>query len=159
MGGVDLLDGLIGRYKIKLHSRKWYIRLWYHFIDVSIVNSWLLYKRCQFEKNELVNYTLAGWRAEIGSTLTSTGVCTPTRDRRSNSLEVLMKRVNRTRPIHIPTKDSRTDNTGHLPRPQDKRGRCKFPQCKGFTYMKCTKCNCYLCIARNKDCFEKFHTQ
>jgi len=100
MGGVDLLDGLIGRYKIKLRSRKWYIRLWYHFIDVSIVNSWLLYKRCQHENNELVNYTLANWRAEIGSTLTSTGVCTPTRGRRSNSLEALMKRVNRTRPTH-----------------------------------------------------------
>ncbi|XP_029347808.1 piggyBac transposable element-derived protein 2-like, partial [Acyrthosiphon pisum] len=92
MGGVDLLDGLIGRYKIKLRSRKWYIRLWYHFIDVSIVNSWLLYKRCQHENNELVNYTLANWRAEIGSTLTSSGVCTPTRGRRSNSLEALMKR-------------------------------------------------------------------
>jgi len=82
MGGVDLLDGLIGRYKIKLRSRKLCIRLWYHFIDVSIVNSWLLYKRCQHENNELVNYTLANWRAEIGSTLNSTGVCTPQRGRR-----------------------------------------------------------------------------
>lgn len=55
MGGVDLMDGLIGRYIIKLRSRKWYIRLWYHFIDVAIVNSWLLYKRCKLEKNEPVN--------------------------------------------------------------------------------------------------------
>lgn len=27
MGGVDMLDGLMGRYKITMHSRKWYFRL------------------------------------------------------------------------------------------------------------------------------------
>jgi len=156
MGGVDLLDGLTGRYKIKLPSRKWYIRLWYHFIDVSIINSLFLYKKCQLKKNKPVNYTLANWRAEFSSTLNSTEVCTPTKGTRSNSLEVLMKSVNRTRLTHIPTKDSRTDNTGHIPRSQDKKGRCKFLLCKVFTYIKCTKCNCYICIARNKDCFEKF---
>jgi len=35
MGGVDLLDSLIGRYKIKMRSKKWYMRLWYHLIDFS----------------------------------------------------------------------------------------------------------------------------
>lgn len=26
-------------------------------------------------------------------------------------------------------------------------------------YIKCTKCNSYTCIAKNKDCFEKLHPQ
>lgn len=33
MGGVDLLDSLMGRYKISLKSRKWYMRLFYHLTD------------------------------------------------------------------------------------------------------------------------------
>jgi len=39
MGGVDLLDSHIGRYKIKIKSRKWYIRLFYHLLDMTVVNS------------------------------------------------------------------------------------------------------------------------
>lgn len=40
MGGVDLLDSLLGRHKIKMRSRKWYMRLFYHLLDMTVVNSW-----------------------------------------------------------------------------------------------------------------------
>ena len=45
MDGVDLLDSLIGRNEIEICSKKWYIRLYYNFTDLTVVNSWLLYKR------------------------------------------------------------------------------------------------------------------
>lgn len=45
MGGVDLLDSFIGRNKIKIRSKKWYIRLFYHLLDLTITNAWILYKR------------------------------------------------------------------------------------------------------------------
>lgn len=45
MGGVDLLDANIGRYKIKMRTIKWYMRLFYNLIDVTIVYSWILYKK------------------------------------------------------------------------------------------------------------------
>jgi hypothetical protein len=45
MGRVDLLDGIMGRNKIKITSNKWYFRLFYHLLDMSIVNAWLLYKK------------------------------------------------------------------------------------------------------------------
>jgi len=45
MRGVDLLDDLLGRHKIKMRSHKWYMRLCHHLPDVTIVNSWLLHKR------------------------------------------------------------------------------------------------------------------
>lgn len=44
MGGVDTLDASLGRYKIKLRSKKWYIRIFYHLLDVTICNAWLLYR-------------------------------------------------------------------------------------------------------------------
>ena len=45
MGGVDLLDGLLSYYRISVKSKKWYHRLIWHFFDISIVQSWMLYKR------------------------------------------------------------------------------------------------------------------
>lgn len=45
MGGVDLLDELVTYYRIKIRSRKYFMRLVYYFFDVAVVNGWLLY--CQ----------------------------------------------------------------------------------------------------------------
>lgn len=39
MGEVNLLDSQIGKYKIQFRCRKWYLHLFYHLIDVSVVNS------------------------------------------------------------------------------------------------------------------------
>lgn len=51
MGGVDAMDSYIGRNKIKIRSKKWYIGLFYHLVDMTLVNTWLLHKR--FGKQEL----------------------------------------------------------------------------------------------------------
>jgi len=49
MGGIDLLDSLIGRCKIQF---RWYMRLFFHFVDTNaVLNSWLLNKRVQETKN------------------------------------------------------------------------------------------------------------
>lgn len=43
--GVDLLDSLIALYWNKIRSKKWYHRLVFHFLDMIIVTTWLLYRR------------------------------------------------------------------------------------------------------------------
>ena len=50
MGGVDLLDSLIALYRTKIKSKKWYHRLVYHFVDMTVVQSLLLYRR---DSNEM----------------------------------------------------------------------------------------------------------
>ncbi|XP_026741886.1 piggyBac transposable element-derived protein 2-like [Trichoplusia ni] len=45
MGGVDLLDSFIGRYHITMKSRKWTMRLFYHFLDLAVINSWVMFKK------------------------------------------------------------------------------------------------------------------
>lgn len=67
LGGVDLLDSLISRYKIKIRSKKWYMRIWYHLIDITIVNAWLLYKRVETEKGNKPKMTLFDFRFEIAT--------------------------------------------------------------------------------------------
>ncbi|KAK2705450.1 hypothetical protein QYM36_015738 [Artemia franciscana] len=44
-GGVDLSDMLIGLYRIDTRRRKWYMRLFYYFLDVSVFNALFLYQR------------------------------------------------------------------------------------------------------------------
>ncbi|KAJ8887651.1 hypothetical protein PR048_013869 [Dryococelus australis] len=44
MGDVDLLDGLVSYYRIKIRSKKYYHRLIFHFINMAVVNSWLTYR-------------------------------------------------------------------------------------------------------------------
>ena len=47
MGGVDLHDRMVSFYPIAIRSNKWTIRLFFHFIDMALVNSWLEYRRDQ----------------------------------------------------------------------------------------------------------------
>lgn len=157
MGGVDLLDSHIGRYKIKFRSRKWYMRLFYHLIDLTVVNSWCLYKRVLEEKNKTDKpIELADWRKTLAYSLIKSGeVRTSGRGRPSNSIETKIKS---TRPKTFrPTKSTRTDKTDHWPAFTENRERCKMPNCKGFTFIKCTKCTLNLCLNKKKNCFTDFH--
>lgn len=71
MGGVDLLDSYIGRYHISIKNRKWYMRLFHHFLDLAMINSWLAYKKIMSQKpgfsGKLCN--LGTFRLEVAETL------------------------------------------------------------------------------------------
>nr|CAI5841839.1 unnamed protein product [Callosobruchus analis] len=45
MGGVDKTDFLIQLYRIFIRSRKWTLRVIFHFVTMSITNSWLEYRQ------------------------------------------------------------------------------------------------------------------
>lgn len=44
MGGVDLLDKMIGNYRIQLTSKKWYWRIINNFIEVALFNAWRIHQ-------------------------------------------------------------------------------------------------------------------
>ncbi|CAF2612114.1 unnamed protein product [Rotaria sp. Silwood2] len=45
MDGLDLIAMLISLYRINGHSKKYYTKIIFHLIDLSIVNDWLSYHR------------------------------------------------------------------------------------------------------------------
>lgn len=88
MGGVDLLDSLLGRQKIKMRSRKWYMRLFHHLLDVTIVNSWILYKRIQQQKGVKKTLSQFEFREQLVLSQCKIGKpITPKRGRLSTDIE------------------------------------------------------------------------
>lgn len=50
MGGVDLMDGLMGRYHIRIKTRNIMVRIFYHFLDMAATNAYILYRRATEER-------------------------------------------------------------------------------------------------------------
>src|SRR5678816_3110210 len=70
MGRVDLADMLIKLYRINFKSRKWYTRIFYYLLDLSVVNAWLLYRRVHVSKGLLKkNMPLVDFKTDIAQEL------------------------------------------------------------------------------------------
>ncbi|CAG4938749.1 unnamed protein product [Parnassius apollo] len=59
MGGIDLLDSLLGLYRIKIRSRQWYKKIFFHLVDMCAVNAWLLWRPKTDQYMSLFDFKLA----------------------------------------------------------------------------------------------------
>ena len=159
MGGVDLLDSHLGRFCIRLKSKKWYFRIFYHLLDLAVINSRILYKEVLLKKApnaKLLNQK--HFRIEVAQCLCSMGKNGQKRGRPSREIQQqLEKRKKKCPRAVVPPKDLRQDLTDHWPHWNTKRNRCKFPGCSGFTYVSCLKCSVFLCFNKDKNCYTNFH--
>lgn len=158
MGCVDLLDSIMGIYKIRLRSKRWHMRLFYHYLDLMIANAWLLYKRVAKYKNLQGSGRLrsAEFRLDVAETLCKMGIKPNLLNRRSLESEIQAKK-HKGPAQHVPPKAVRQDLIGHWPQWSDKKIRCKFPKCLGFTHNLCEKCEVALYYTKTKNCFRNFH--
>ncbi|GFS72325.1 piggyBac transposable element-derived protein 2 [Nephila pilipes] len=166
MGGVDLLDSIIARHKILMRSKKWCMRIFFHLLDLIIVNAWLLYKRVETDKkseNEKKKKNLMNlqkFKSEVASYLCKMEYNQNTkRGRPSNiSIEQMFqtKRCKGTAQS-VSCKDIRRDGINHWPIWSEKRIRCKFPNCKGYNQTECEKRKAGLCYNKVNNCFKIFH--
>ncbi|CAH2084177.1 unnamed protein product [Euphydryas editha] len=125
-----------------MKSRKWTMRLFYHFLDV--INSWVMFKKVNNikENDQLLN--LGTFRLELAETLCKLGLPAngAKRGRLSGSTiqrELVMKKF-RGPAQAIPLKDVRLDQT------------C-------FTFKMCQKCRVSLCDTKKSNCFYKYHNE
>lgn len=160
MGGVDLSDMLLSLYRINIRPKRWYIRILYYFIDLSIVNSWLLYRR-HMEQHGKNRFTpLLEFRADIAESLIKAGKPTIERRRGRPSLQNENQPEAKQRRFLVknPPVVVRFDRIDHFPEHAEKRGRCRLCS-KGYSQMKCVKCGILLCFTKDKNCFKDYHVQ
>lgn len=52
MGEVDLADRYVSYYRIAIRTKKWPLKVFWHFIDVAAGNSWVIYKKDKYACGE-----------------------------------------------------------------------------------------------------------
>lgn len=164
MGGVDLHDQMISLYRMSFRSKKYYQRMIFHLLDMTVVNSWIMCRRdaanlC-IPKSKQIG--LCEFKLKIAFSLMKGGKdVISKRGRPSISVELQYskkrKTGNATNPI--PQKDIRLDKVGHFPAYAEKRMTCKLPLCKGKIFVYCMKCKVHLCCDKTKNCFYIFHNE
>ncbi|CAG4955177.1 unnamed protein product [Parnassius apollo] len=86
-----------------------------------------------------------------------THICTPDRDRRDSSslLETQAQTSGRYKPANHPSVGKRFDGYEHFPIFDDLKAprKCRSEICSCRSKIRCRKCDIYLCLSRDKDCF------
>lgn len=151
------MDSFLGRNHIILRSKKWYLRIFFHLLDLAVINSWIIYKRNAQERNEPKNSLLtAQFRNELAFVLCNKETCSKSKRGRpsTSSLEeeLLLKRKKGS-PALPPPKDIRKDGSEHWPKVGGSL------RCKGYSTICCVKCGVNLCLNKNNNCFFKYHQE
>ncbi|CAH1961300.1 unnamed protein product [Acanthoscelides obtectus] len=143
MGGVDKFDQLHERYAVGRRSTKWWHRILYYLIDMSIVNSFILMK---INRKRTVDQL--PFRTNLARQLINGYT---SRKRRNKPVQFLSnKRA-------VPDEVRLADVGKHLPIQQATYKRCRLCSTKAAekrTRYMCSSCQVPLCI---QPCFNRFH--
>lgn len=154
MGGVDLNDRMVAHYPHGFKNKKWYLRIFYHFLNVALVNSWICYK----EKVEEI--TFLEFKSSVANALIyaqrpkKRGRPAKNNDEDDvSNLQCKRKRAT-TKSVSL---DIRFDSVGHYPTKTNSQhaSRCKESSCTKKTRYLCKKCDISVC----PECMEKYHTE
>lgn len=144
MGGTDLMDENINRYRIGIRSKKWWWCIWTYLIDVSIVNAWIQMKQAGSQIPQLA------FRREIVQVYLKTYASLPRGPGRISSSKSSATG-------HKVSDEIRYDGTNHLLTncAEGVRRRCANESCSSRTRTECIKCDVGLCVT----CNFTFHTK
>lgn len=157
-----MLDALIALYRNPRRSKKWYHRLLFRVFDLAVVQAWILYtKDCEEEgMPKPAHLSLMQFKLELAECLMVQKKVLQKKKTGRQSLEVepqVKAKKKKVPTAVVPPLSVRTDNCGHWPLHVADKGRCKLPQCKGFSRVMCEKCKLHLCLTKDTNCFKKFH--
>jgi hypothetical protein len=150
MGGVDLSDQKIKYYTIDRKSKRNWMRIFLHFLGMSMVNSFIYYKDLSDSNISTVKYISCISTALIGN------YCSRKRIGRPLAISNQKK-------IRIEKSISDTENSekarliAHLPNVISTYRRCAYCSTKERekrTNVICTFCGVCLCV---KNCFSVYH--
>ncbi|XP_030747084.1 piggyBac transposable element-derived protein 2-like [Sitophilus oryzae] len=136
MGGVDLMDQMVAVYRTRMRQRKWWWPIFSYFLDVTVVNSWILMKKI-FPNNEH-SVNLLNFRRYLANCF----------------LQNYGKPSSRGKIAPTPLEDVRYDGKDHWPEYCVTDRRCRV--CGKKSNFLCLKCNIGL---HPKTCFKVYHVR
>ncbi|KAK9980141.1 hypothetical protein ABG768_013525 [Culter alburnus] len=136
-------------------SRRWYIPLFGYILDLFIANYWLVYKRDCGLLNEKA-MPLKRFRLAVAHSLNQVNKPASKVGRPSSSSPSPKKHYTPRPSLPKPQPDVRHDSLGHWPQHCDKQEWCNYCP-KGVSRLKCQKCNVFLCLNANQECFAAYH--
>ncbi|GFQ72612.1 piggyBac transposable element-derived protein 3 [Trichonephila clavata] len=152
MGFVDHFDHLKSLYEIDRKSRKWWCRLFFHFLDMTVINAYILYNMLPNINADIKN--VKTFRMEVIRSLVVMGK-EGTSKKRKLSSPVQMK----AHKFNV-LGDVRLANAQHLPVRSTSKGCtvCSTRQKPKRTRWMCQTCKVGLCMyGKDASCFENFH--
>ncbi|XP_053199873.1 piggyBac transposable element-derived protein 4-like [Scomber japonicus] len=138
MGGVDLSDAMIGYYNALHKTRKWYRTFFDHFLDIGIVNAFILHQELAKERQQ-VPLTQKEFREALVLELKAAGSPSTT-------------------PPQAPARAP--SGAPHKPRHytvDGTAGRRRCVHCSMKTTVECTSCSVALCFTVSRDCYNEWH--
>lgn len=143
MGGVDLSDALIQYYSVRGKTMRWYKTLFYHFVDIAIVNAYIISKQLADEYSR-TSITQKRFREnlikEMIEEAKATSVapaCSATPDFSSTCIPLFFgATATSLRRVCVVCKN---------------QGR------KVKTPVYCSKCSVALCLTSTRNCFAQYH--
>lgn len=149
MGFVDKMDMLKSIYEVDRKSKKWWHRIFWYFLDVSLINSYILFK----QRSDGNTLSLKTFRLSVALGLIGAKPDLPKKGRKQGNIEPLSN-FKPTVPLEV-----RFDKCAHMP-VHGKPRRCahcstrKEPHKSSWS---CSTCNVGLCLNDKKNCFAPFH--
>lgn len=147
MGGVDKHDMLRQLYGTDRKNVKWWHRIFFGLLDMSIVNSFIVYS----ENNQESSMTLFNFYRDVGRGLLAFS-------ERTNPGPQKRRRLNYSTPESV-----RLANVGvHWPEFTTSKNRCEVCSKNGITARplnKCSHCGVHLCCNAKRNCFRIYHSK
>ncbi|XP_053187732.1 piggyBac transposable element-derived protein 4-like [Scomber japonicus] len=138
MGGIDLSDAMIGYYNALHKTRKWYRTFFYHFVDIGIVNAFILHQELAKEKQQFP-LTQKEFREALMLELKAAG-----------SPSTAPRQAPPRAPSGAPHKLRHFTADGNV-------GRRRCVHCSMKTTVECTSCSVALCFTVSRDCYNEWH--
>ena len=146
MGGVDRSDQLLSYYGFCHRTVKWWRRAFFHLLDLSVVNGYILYRR-----HGAGHCTHEQFRVELArELLLKSGLQTPFQPRRRLSLPPPARLTERHFLEKVPPRSTGRPSQLECQVCCWKKGRGR----KTTTY-RCKQCKIPLCVV---PCYELYHT-
>ena len=144
MGGVDMLDNFVAKYRIAVKKKKWWWPLFINYVDIALCNAWSLYRRVHGKGMDLLEF-----RRSVAIVLLGT---MPSELEDSLTLDSSELRGCPSKLKRISDPRHSSDANHFVIKNQDgRRLRCRL--CKSTTKFVCSRC----LVGIHPKCFAEYH--